>query len=354
MNGRELVTAALRGNRVERMPWTIYANLLPRGAVERDLRNRGLVLLSHQSVFTIQRPNVTLEERTSDEDGETIRVRTHHTPLGSLTERRRVEPGYGSSWAFEHFVKEAKDYEILEFVVRDTRYTPDLTTWERARDEIGADGIVNTGVHRIPFQRLWIEYAGLDRLLLDLHDHPELVGRVLRAMDEKDREMWRIVADSPVEFVWCPDNVTALAMGPRLFDRYFAPYYHDLAAAMHLRGKRIYTHVDGAARALTECIARTPIDIIEAFTPEPTGDLSLAEARRAWPEKILWLNFPSSVHVQPPDEVAAVTRDLLRQAGTGEGVIFGVTENVPEFALPRSLTAITEVLEKEGKLPLAR
>jgi Uroporphyrinogen decarboxylase (URO-D) len=352
LNKHELVTAALRGMSVDRVPWTTYENLLPRGAVERDLRNRGLALLAHRSVYSVQRPNVTVDERTVEEGDDTIRVRTYRTPIGDVTERRRVEPGYGSSWAFEHFVKEPRDYEVLEFVIRDTRYTPDLAAWETKRDEIGPDGIVNTGVHRIPFQRLWIEYAGLDRVLYDLHDHPELVGRVLTAMDEKDRELWSIVADSPVEFVWCPDNVTALAISPGIFDRYFAPYYHDLAAAMHPRGKRIYTHVDGTARVLAERIARTPIDIVEAFTPEPTGDLSLAEARRSWPNKVIWINFPSSVHIETPDSVAAVTRDLLRQSGTGEGVLFGVTENVPDFAWARSMTAITDVLEASGRIPL--
>ena len=352
VNGGELVAAALRGSAVDRVPWTIYANLLPRGATERALRNRGLCLLAHQPVYTVKRPNVVVDDRAVADGDDTIVVRSYHTPLGDLAERRRVEPGYGSSWAFEHLVKQPGDYEILEYIVRDTQYSADSSDWEAKRAEIGADGIVNTGVLRMPFQRLWIEYAGLDRLLLDLHDHPEVVGRVLKAMDEKDRELWAIVADSPVEFVWCPDNVTALAIGPRLFDRYFAPYYHDLADVMHSRGKRIYAHVDGATKGIADRIARTPIDIVEAFTPEPTGDLSLGEARRAWRDKVIWINFPSSVHVQPPDEVAAVTRDLLKQSGTGEGVLFGVTENVPAFAWERSLVAITDVLEAEGHLPL--
>jgi uroporphyrinogen-III decarboxylase len=352
VNSNELISAALRGAPVDRVPWTIYANLLPRGATERDLRNRGLALLSHASVYTVKRPNVTTDERTVADGDETIVVRTLRTPVGDLTERRRVEPGYGSSWAYEHFVKQPGDYEILEFIIRDTSYVPDPTVWQAKRDEIGTDGIVNTGVHRIPFQRLWIEYAGLDRFLFDLHDYPELVGRAIEAMNQKDRELWSIIADSPVEFVWCPDNVTALAIGPRLFDQYFAPYYRDLCAVMHGRGKRVYAHVDGAARAIAENIARTPIDIVEAFTPEPTGDLSLAEARRVWKNKIIWINFPSSVHIQAADEVAAVARDLLRQAGTGEGFLFGVTENVPDHALAASLTAITDVLEENGRLPL--
>ena len=352
MNANERIATALRGQMPDRVPWTIYSGLLPRGAVERQLRNRGLGLIVHQPVYGVDRPNVRLAERSVEEGGESIRIRTYQTPLGELTEKRRTEPGYNSSWAFEHFVKEPRDYEILELIVRDTTFHPDYAPFIRARAEVGADGIVNTAVLRVPFQRLWIEFAGLERLLLDLHDHPELVGRVLRAMDEKDRELWQVVAESPAEFVWCPDNVTARAISPRLFDRYFAPYYDALAEVMHRHGKRIYCHIDGATRALVDRIARTPIDIVEAFTPAPTGDLTLAEARAVWKDKVLWINFPSSVHVEEPEVVAAVARDLLHQAAPGDGFLLSVTENVPDFALARSLDAITDVLDRLGDCPL--
>ena len=124
--------------------------------------------------------------------------------LGELTERRRTEPGYNSSWAYEHFVKEPGDYDILEYIIRDGAFRPDYDPYARAVAEMGTDGVVNTAVLRVPFQRLWIEFAGLDRLLLDLHDHPEPVHRALRAMEDKDRELWEVVAASPAEFVWAP------------------------------------------------------------------------------------------------------------------------------------------------------
>jgi hypothetical protein len=353
MNTRERIVAALHGELPDQVPWTMYGALIGRGEVERKARNRGMGLVSHAAVYSAERPNVRLVERSVVERGETVYVRTYQTPVGEVTEKRKVEPGYNSSWAFEHFVKEPQDYEVLEFIIRDTVYAPDCTSFLRTEAEMGTDGIVNTLVSRMPFQRLWVEYTGLDRLLLDLHDHPGLVERVLGAMLEKDREMWAIVAESSSEFVWAPDNVTALVMGPRLFDRYFAPYYEALCATMHRVGKRVYCHADGATRALVDNIARLPIDIVEAFTPEPTGDLSLAEARRAWPDKVLWINFPSSVFVEPPAEVARATRELLRQAAPGGGFLLGITENVPDDKLPESLDAIGEVLDEVGRCPLS-
>ncbi|MBI2941145.1 MAG: hypothetical protein HYY04_11975 [Chloroflexi bacterium] len=352
MNTQERIVTALRGGMPDRVPWVTYTGALPQGMLERQLRNRGLGLLAHRAVYTIDRPNVRLAERPVEENGETITVRTWQTPLGELTEKRRTEPGYNSSWAIEHFVKKPRDYEILEFIIHDTTYHPDYGPFLRKQSEMGTDGLVNTAVHRMPFQRLWIEYTGLDRFLLDLHDYPELVNRVLDAMREKDLELWEVVAHSPAEFVWAPDNVTSLAMGPRLFDRYFVPYYEALGDIMHRNGKRIYCHMDGSLLQLVDCIARTPIDIIEAFTPTPTGDLSVAEARRAWTGKVLSLNFPSSVHIETPEVIAAVTRDLLRQAAPGDGFLIGITENIPDNVYARSLTAITDAIDRWGDCPL--
>lgn len=352
MDARERVTRALRGETVDQVPWTIYENLLPRGAVERTLRNQGLALLRHVSVYTTDRPNVVSHERSVIDQGEVVQIRTLSTPIGAITEKRKIEPGYNSSWIIEHFIKEPRDYEVLEYVIRDTHFRPELGDYDRAVTMMGTDGIVNTGVSRIPFNRLWIEYSGIDRMMLDRHDRPDLVKLVLDAMIEKDREMWRIVAECPAEFIWAPDNVTSLVMGPRLFDEYFAPYYEELCSVMHACGKRVYAHMDGATRSIIENVKRTPLDIIEAFTPEPTGDLTLHEALAAWRDKILWINYPSGVLVEPASEVARTTRDLLHQATPGDRFLLGVTENVPEFAIASSLGAIGEVLDEIGALPL--
>ncbi|MBI2941234.1 MAG: hypothetical protein HYY04_12430 [Chloroflexi bacterium] len=353
MSIHERIVTALKGEMPDRVPWTIYAGLLPRGGVERRLRNKELGLVSYPLVYATQRPHVNLAERSIEENGETVQVRTYQTPLGELTEKRRTEPGYNSSWILEYFVKQPRDYEILEFIIRDTVYRPDYSVFVRARGEMGDDGLVGARILRVPYQRLWIEFTGLDRLLLDLNDCPDLVGRVVQAIDEKDRELWEVVAASPSDDVWCPDNVTAQAMAPRLWDHYLAPYYEALGEVMHRHGKRVIVHIDGATRMLVDRIARTPIDVIEAFTPMPTGDLTLAEARAAWKDKAIWINFPSSVHVEEPDEVAAMTGELLRQAAPGNGFLMGVTENVPDAVYARSLGAITEVIDRFGACPLA-
>jgi hypothetical protein len=101
-----------------------------------------------------------------------------------------------------------------------------------------------------------------------------------------------------------------------------------------------------------DVVAGSALDYIEAFTPAPDTDLSLAEARAAWPDKVLWINFPSSAHLAPLPAIEEKTRQLLREAGDGRGFLMGITEDVPEERWRGNFLAISRVLNEEGRLPL--
>ena len=343
MSRRDRIIRALEGEAVDPVPLTVYASLLPRGRLERELRQLGYGLVAHTPVYTVVTPDVDVVERQEIVSGEVLTRRSLTTPVGTITELRRTEPGYGSSWAVEHYVKSLDDYRVLEYVLRSGVILAGDSAFLQAERDFGEDGIVNTRVPRTPFQRLWIEYTGLERLLLDLADAPDVVQGVLRAMLDRDRELWQVVAASPARYVWCPDNVTAFAISPRLFADWFVPYYVELCDVMHAAGKKVYVHMDGALAPIAEQIAALPIDIVEAFTPAPTGDLSVAAARRLWPGKVLWLNYPSSVHVESTGSIVETTRTLLAEGGQ-QGFLIGVTENVPDADCERSLKAIASVV----------
>jgi hypothetical protein len=76
--------------------------------------------------------------------------------------------------------------------------------------------------------------------------------------------------------------------------------------------------------------------------------MTLAEAREAWRNKVLWLNFPSSLHLKPDEEVTARTVELLEQIPSVDGLIMGVTEDMPEFRWQHSCTAIIDGLDQHA------
>ena len=59
-------------------------------------------------------------------------------------------------------------------------------------------------------------------------------------------------------------------------------------------------------------------------------DLELEDARRAWPEKVLWTNFPGSELHRPDEEVVQYTVDLLETGMAGGRFLLTLTEDFPE------------------------
>jgi len=76
--------------------------------------------------------------------------------------------------------------------------------------------------------------------------------------------------------------------------------------------------------------------------------MTLREAREAWPDKVLWLNFPSSVHLQSDARIEQVTVDLLNDVGDTHGIIMGITEDIPENRWRDSCRAIMDGLDRHA------
>ena len=157
------------------------------------------------------------------------------------------------------------------------------------------------------------------------------------------------VAQSPALFANYGGNVTPEIIGLETFEKYYVQHYNEAAEVFHKHGKLIGCHFDANCKLHSKPIAGTDLDYIEAFTPAPDTDMTVAEARKAWSGKVLWLNFPSSIHLKSDAEVEATTLDLLDQAGTMDGFIMGVTEDMPPDRWQNSCRAIMQGVERHSR-----
>lgn len=70
------------------------------------------------------------------------------------------------------------------------------------------------------------------------------------------------------------------------------------------------------------------------------GDLELAEAMSAWPDKAIWANFPGSVLHLADEEIVQYTLDLLKTGMTGGRFLLTFSEDFPQPE--RSLRLVAE------------
>ncbi|NOY74640.1 MAG: hypothetical protein GXP32_02475 [Kiritimatiellaeota bacterium] len=74
-------------------------------------------------------------------------------------------------------------------------------------------------------------------------------------------------------------HVVPSVIGVETFEKYQVQHYNEAAEIMRKHGKLIGTHLDDNNKLIAKAVAGTDLDYIEAFTPAPDTDMSLADAR---------------------------------------------------------------------------
>ncbi|MDA0746390.1 MAG: hypothetical protein O2954_07715 [bacterium] len=353
MTPRERVEMVLRGERPDRVPFTVYENKLPQCEAERLLRNDGACIIQRNpSVYRTVRRNVAIERVTYEEDGATYTRTNVRTPKGYLYSVERHAPDEQTTWHLERLFKKPEDYDALEFLIRDQEFIPEYEAFARAQSLVGGDVFLRPGIGYSPFQEILYSLMGLEMFSIEWAERRDEVLRIYDALTASRSKLYPVVARSPALAVNYCGNVSSEVVGLDRFEKYYLPHYNEFAEVMHKHGKIMGVHFDANNWALAELIGMSDIDYIEAFTPQPDCDMTVAEAKTAWHDKILWINFPSSVHLQDVDVIEQTTRQILWEAAPGDRFLVGITENVPEDRWQESMAAILRMINQDGDVPI--
>jgi hypothetical protein len=351
---RSRIRAALRGEWTDRVPFSVYWLFLPRGEAERRLRNAGVAVVERVPVYRVEMPGVQIITHEYFEDGVRTQRETVHTPVGEVYATRVLDPNYGTSWwDRDKYVKRPEDYRVLEYMVRDTRYVPNYDAFRLAEERLGEDGYVIGNTDYTPLHKLLVDWLGIERFSLDLRLCPDALFGLYEQLCRKQREMYRVAAGSPAELMIYGGNIHEDVIGLARFEAYDVPPLNEFADTVHAAGKLSACHLDANMSTLVQAVAGCRVDVVEAFTPVPTCDVTVAEARAAWPDKVLWVNYPSSLHIEAPEAIWAGTLRILREAAPGLRFLVGITEDIPEDAWRDSLSVISEAIGRHGGLPIS-
>ncbi|MBT5056408.1 MAG: hypothetical protein HOM68_07700 [Gemmatimonadetes bacterium] len=354
MTRRERIMAASQGGMPDRLPFFHYWRHSQIGWAERECRNRGMGMCWLRPCHVEHLHDVEVSEQQVLWHGQVAWRRTYTTPVGAVWQTDLREPGVGqwhanrswkdvSPWQTERLIKEPEDYAVVQYMVEHTEYVADSFPIEQAMDWLGDDGVVLTALPHSPMQTLMIDWVGSEggRIYYHLADHPGIVEGLYRALCKSREALTEIAAHAPAPIVMCGDNLDDFLVSPKLFERYFMPVYEQQAQVLHERGKLMAVHMDGRLAALKDLIAQTDVDIVEAFHPPPMGDISLGDALRTWPDKSIWVGFPSAIYDEGPESTSAFAQQLVQQAGDcGRVVVEVSTENLVSNENLLSLTGV--------------
>ena len=344
MTPRERVLAVLRGAPVDKVPFTIYEKKIPQCAVERRLRNEGLCIVNRRiPAYVTEHPHCATETRSYMENGKE-RIRwTIRTPEGELS--NVSQPAGFTSWTLERLFKSPTDYKALLYMIRDEQVRPNYEAFTAAERWMGEDFILRPNVGPTPLHEIMIVWMGVETFAVEWMENRDEILKLESAMREKRRTVYQILADAPITHANYGGNETPEVMGTPRYKEFCVPLYEECADALHVKGKWLGAHLDGNNKAWAEAVASSRLDYVEAFTPAPDTDMTLAEALAAWPGKVLWINFPSSVHLSDVETIKETAREIVALARESGRVILGITEDIPEDRWQQNLLAISDVIK---------
>ena len=344
MNIRERIEAFWSGERPDQIPYTIYWNEWRHTAGDpawQPIYENGLGVTWYLRTFETRLRDVEVGDEQYVEGGKPMRRQIRRTPVGE------IQATWENGWNKKYFLETPQDYRVMTYLVEHTDCTPCYEAYLAKAAALPAWGIAIPELWRTPLQQILVDFAGLENFCWHLSAYEEEVRRLYDALLRNFRRIVEIVACGPGRYLSNLENFTADTLGPRRYEEFLLPVYEECFPALHEAGKLIGCHYDGRLASCRRQIARAPIDLIESLTPPPEGDLTLAEARAAWPDRLFWSNINVGCYELPPAELKALVWQRVAEAAPdGRRLALEVSEQYPanwKESMPVVLEALQEM-----------
>lgn len=278
-------------------------------------------------------------------EGDTIHV-YFRSPLGTLYGCKKLGE-WGCSWHYvEHPVKKLEDLEILEYIVTHTRYRFNEEFYHEARSKLDGLGEIQFYWERSPFQRLFLQFAGIENTIALIYDHPQRLKEYLKKAEEAEDELFEVLASCPVKILNFGENIDGRFNSPAIFETWLLPYYEKRVAQLHKAGKFCHIHMDGSLKPLLPYLKDLPFDGIEAPTPLPQGDVELEELREAIGDKVILDGIPMLLFMPEYDlaELEEFTLKVLK--AFAPRIILGISDELSPMCDVERVRFVSELVER--------
>ncbi len=287
----------------------------------------GLGQINHANVVRHELPNVQVVEARTLQDGQVRR------DVRWITDRGELHAWYLGEWQQEHLIKTPEDYRIMTRALEGVKVIPDASAFHASEAALGAGGITvgqiaGLGNGRTPLMVLQIDWVGLEQWSLDLALEEPAMLELLEVMNAIKLDEIRCAAQGPARQIKLWENLSIETMGPLVYRLHLVPLYRQILDILDAHDKRLLVHYDGQLRLIADDIAALDIDGIDSFTEAPEGDMTIAAARAAWPDKFLWVNPNLGWYALPEDMLAENIRRAVNEAGPSRFCL-QISEEVP-------------------------
>jgi uroporphyrinogen decarboxylase len=200
------------------------------------------------------------------------------------------------------------------------------------------------------YERAWT-LRGMERLLLDFHDHPEFVHELLNRIADYNIAQVHEALKYDIDAVYFGDDwgqQRGLQMGCSLWHRFLYPVLRRMYGVVRAAGKYVMIHSCGDVDELFEDLIALGVNCFNPFQPEVMDVHALLPRYRGRLAFHGGLSTQRTLPFGGVEEVRAEVTSLL-QLGREGGYIFAPAHDVEgDVPLENMLAAIGEVQKQPG------
>jgi uroporphyrinogen decarboxylase len=198
------------------------------------------------------------------------------------------------------------------------------------------------------YERAWT-LRGMENLMLDFHDHPRFVHKLLAAIADYNIAQVREAMKYDIDAVYFGDDwgqQRGLQMGPRTWREFILPQLRRMYGTVRAAGKFVMIHSCGDVDELFEDLVTAGLNCFNPFQPEVMDVHSLLPAYRGRLAFHGGLSTQRTLPFGTPDDVRRETRRLL-ELGADGGYIFAPAHDVEGDVPLENMLAMIETVQQQ-------
>jgi len=354
MTPKQRLLAALRGQDVDRVPWSPFLAYIWE-TFPQDIRDKGqrafVEEIGGDPLFRGAGCTTMIKhdkcEITTVTEGDQ-RYLHYATPEGTLT-GRSVYKQDGNTWFLvDHPVKTREDLYILARFHRDMTVLPDYDPFIAASAALGESGLnIPLVAMKTAMQHMIEHWVGTENLYFFFEDWPDAVEECIQSITKVNVERARIASLGPGEaFIFWEDSSTT-NISPYYFEKYTLPEINEYGRHLAAEGKLLVHHACGHLKALLPLISQSNINVLESVGSPPTNDIDFLDVRKKMRPDIGLIGGiePTFFLNCTLDELEAHVEDVLDKMGKQRFVLANSDSCPPGVSLEK-FKLVSEVVRK--------
>ena len=215
------------------------------------------------------------------------------TPVGSQHAVYRISPNSPWHEPVKWPISDEQEMKVAAWRTERTTWSWDQAAFDGVAAEWVGLGAPTMYICRTTIQQLYISEMGVEATIYALLDYPATCEHYFEALNLSQERLIDVINTSPIRIVNFGDNLHSSTTSPELFEKYILPVYQRRCELLHTAGKFVSSHWDGNCKPLLPYVKDTGLDGIEAITPQPQGDVTLAETKEALGDMVLLDGIPA-------------------------------------------------------------